>query len=64
MKAEDRVVSTARMLESLNARYPNAADETVKAATKRMQDAITDLARLELKLRGHQWHAPQDVPDQ
>jgi hypothetical protein len=63
MKAADRVASTARMLESLHARYPNAADDTVKAAMKRLQDAITDFARLELKLRGRQWHAPQDVPD-
>ena len=57
MKAADRVASTARMLESLHARYPSAADDTVKAAMKRMEDAITDLARLELKLRGRQWHA-------
>jgi len=63
MKAADRVAATARMLESPHARYPDVADDTVKGAMKRLQDAIADLARLELKLRGRQWHAPQDVPD-
>ena len=63
MKAADRVANTARMLQGLHARYPDATDGTVKAAMKRLEDAITDLARLELKLRGRQWHAPQDVPD-
>jgi len=63
MNAADRVATTARMLENLHARYPDAADDTVKGAMKRLQDAITGLTKLELKLRGRQEHAHQDVPD-
>jgi hypothetical protein len=59
----DRIAATARMLVSLYVRLAGAASEPMSSTEKRLQEAIADLTRLELKLRGRRWHAPQDVPD-
>jgi hypothetical protein len=59
----DRIAQTARMLVNLRARLAGGAGDQVSGTAKHLQEAIADLTRLELKLRGRRWHAPQDDPN-
>ena len=61
--AAERIAATVRMLLRLQARREGGASALALSTTKRLQDAIADLTRLELKMRGRRWQAPQDVPD-
>jgi hypothetical protein len=61
--AAERIAATIRMLLRLQARLEGRASAPALSAMKRLQEAIADLTRMELKLRGRRWHVPQDVPD-
>jgi hypothetical protein len=50
----DRIAATARMLVSLHARRAGGANDPRSDTVKRLQEAIADLTRLELKLRQRQ----------